>query len=916
MSRIVIKTLSAVAVAAFLMPSPGAAQQGGTWVGARNGQVPSGAIAGGSERGRTLYICRAPYRGGLHPGKLVGRNCNIGWGGKEVTLSTYEVLVRRGGPGPNWAAARNGQVPGGAVRGGGEGGRTLYVCRARYSGGIHPGKLVGRNCNIGWGGKEIALSSYEVAIDPPAVRPQPQASAPPPPRTAARPSPPRARAAVSELTWRRARNGQIPSGAVSGGSERGRALYICRAYYRNGTHPGKIVGRSCNIGWGGKEVQLSSYEAMVAVGGARVSWASARNGRMPDGAVRGGGEGGRTLYICRARYSGGIHPGKVVGGRCNIGWGGKEIALSSYEVAVDPQANRTQFQQPPGTPRAAVAPPPFNPPPRAAQPVSSPAPAAAPGARPAPDGGRSGDRVFEFVNNTGAPVEVVFGQPGGGWQALYELQPGQRVTQSSRDRAVWAFGRNGYFLRQFEIRSDTPREIYVEGQPARQPPASAANAQGGAPPSPDGARPGDRVYEFLNNGQGTVDLVYVHSGGQLQAIASLAPQQRARHYSRPGAVWAFGQSGRIVREHAIQPNEPGPIMVVSRTPPQRPAIAAGARSRPAERQATSPICWKDSYGRGVGTVPQSCAPGKERIGLLCYDKCPRGMKRVGFDCHSTCPSGFSDQGLFCRRAEYGRGVGFAALPSDLWDGDTNRKRCERKHGRGKCEMSGGIAYPKCKPGYKAVGCCLCRPARPNCRSYGMKPGIDLSCAKVVSIGRPVTGVCGRGEQENAGLCYDKCRGGYKGIGPVCWANRCKAPYPVDCGAGCATSTEACVTSIVDQSLSSLDVLANATAVGKVASLGVKAARVARMSRAIKAGLPARGASKIALEASRKGIELQLKSAARSMGVNLGITSGLNLTGIIVDASQDTKFNPAYLDPTGIASLIQAFDQPLCADVMK
>lgn len=64
--------------------------------------------------------------------------------------------------------------------------------------------------------------------------------------------------------------------------------------------------------------------------------------------------------------------------------------------------------------------------------------------------------------------------------------------------------------------------------------------------------------------------------------------------------------------------------------------------------AEAEFCWKDSYGRGVGTIPESCAAGQDRIGLLCYDQCPAGMKRFGFDCHSVCPAGMDSQGLFCR----------------------------------------------------------------------------------------------------------------------------------------------------------------------------------------------------------------------------------------------------------------------------
>ena len=54
------------------------------------------------------------------------------------------------------------------------------------------------------------------------------------------------------------------------------------------------------------------------------------------------------------------------------------------------------------------------------------------------------------------------------------------------------------------------------------------------------------------------------------------------------------------------------------------------------------FCWKDSYGRGVGTVPKKCVSGKDRIGLLCYDKCGKNMKRFGFDCHSVCPKGMDN----------------------------------------------------------------------------------------------------------------------------------------------------------------------------------------------------------------------------------------------------------------------------------
>jgi hypothetical protein len=52
-------------------------------------------------------------------------------------------------------------------------------------------------------------------------------------------------------------------------------------------------------------------------------------------AAVGGREGGTALYICRAATSDGIHPGKVVSGKCNIGWNGKELSLDRYELLVN-----------------------------------------------------------------------------------------------------------------------------------------------------------------------------------------------------------------------------------------------------------------------------------------------------------------------------------------------------------------------------------------------------------------------------------------------------------------------------------------------------------------------------------------------------------------------------------------------------
>ncbi|CAK4647034.1 unnamed protein product [Aphanomyces euteiches] len=88
------------------------------------------------------------------------------------------------------------------------------------------------------------------------------------------------------------------------------------------------------------------------------------------------------------------------------------------------------------------------------------------------------------------------------------------------------------------------------------------------------------------------------------------------------------------------------------------------------------FCWKNSYGRGAGTMPQSCDGNQDHLGLLCYDKCPTNYTRQALDCHQNCPSDFEDQGLFCRKADYGRGAGYPWKFGDGFNLNKARKRCE------------------------------------------------------------------------------------------------------------------------------------------------------------------------------------------------------------------------------------------------
>lgn len=127
-----------------------------------DGMIPETAVIGGSENGHDLLVCRGSYNGAVHPGKLLANKCNIGWGGKEVELTSFDVLVNNGVP-LMWTTY-TGRIPAGAMEAGNENGRILYVGQfTRPDGSVHTGKVFGVNgnyiFNYGYGGLEITEKS-------------------------------------------------------------------------------------------------------------------------------------------------------------------------------------------------------------------------------------------------------------------------------------------------------------------------------------------------------------------------------------------------------------------------------------------------------------------------------------------------------------------------------------------------------------------------------------------------------------------------------------------------------------------------------------------------------------------------------------------------------------------------------------
>ena len=59
------------------------------------------------------------------------------------------------------------------------------------------------------------------------------------------------------------------------------------------------------------------------------------------------------------------------------------------------------------------------------------------------------------------------------------------------------------------------------------------------------------------------------------------------------------------------------------------------------------VCYKKSYGRGVGVPLSTCNNELVRYGALCYPKCESGYTAAGPVCWEDCEKGFDNHGASC-----------------------------------------------------------------------------------------------------------------------------------------------------------------------------------------------------------------------------------------------------------------------------
>jgi hypothetical protein len=357
----------------------------------------------------------------------------------------------------------------------------------------------------------------------------------------------------------------------------------------------------------------------------------------------------------------------------------------------------------------------------------------------------------------------------------------------------------------------------------------------------------------------------------------------------------------------------------------------------AQSQSPNGVCWKDSYGRGVGVIPKECPAGAESVDGLCYSKCRQGYHGAVTMCvQSECPSNYRNDPLHCfkpgpiTRSEYPWKFGDGLSMNDAL------ARCRKDHGQDACEIRNAntMVYSKCPRGYKQapVVTNLCTPSceEEDTGIKGMKD-IGISCEKS-TYDRGVGSIpdCGSDQVKDAGLCYKRCDNGYAGVGPVCWGS-CPEKMPVNCGAMCAESKDACALATTNAvtspfiSAGSIALIAVTAGGAAGATAGIQVAKTAATTSAkVAAKLSAEAAAKASAKAAASAaLKAKLKAAAKAgtkaaaIDAAVGAVMSGGATGGIAAATGQT-WDPveiAYgLDPTGIAEIVRAFNNPICTDI--
>ena len=338
--------------------------------------------------------------------------------------------------------------------------------------------------------------------------------------------------------------------------------------------------------------------------------------------------------------------------------------------------------------------------------------------------------------------------------------------------------------------------------------------------------------------------------------------------------------------------------------------------------AADDFCWRDSFTRAAGTIPSDCEYSQEKQGLLCYPKCPSGYAGQGPVCWQSCPAGMVDNGVGCTKpAPKGRGAGYTWQGSDGISSDGMLARCTASNSQG-CEMWGAIAYPKCEAGYANFGANICTPVCPA----GFTD-MGVSCLKPTQTRATLTANCPAGTNYEDGLCYSPCKTGYYGVGPVCWGT-CPADKPIDCAGGCAAdgslkpgggTNDVCARMITDQVTTVVgfigDAVATVVTAGGYAGIKAGAKQAIKKLEKFVAKETTKEIAKAAITKMAKETGTYLKDQAQAKLEDMIAQAGQNALALSIDPNAETEvpdFEWTDLDPTGLASIVNAYNHPKCA----
>ncbi|PAA78726.1 hypothetical protein BOX15_Mlig020417g2 [Macrostomum lignano] len=140
-----------------------------SWIPARGGQIPNGAI----QVGHGVFVARAQHAGELIPGKasMGHQAAYVSYGGQEHAVSDYEILcdthMQCFGCNYTWERCHGRSVPRGALIGGYSADRQpYYIGRSQINGEMVAGKVFEPHgcAYFPWGGQEHRSNEFEILV--------------------------------------------------------------------------------------------------------------------------------------------------------------------------------------------------------------------------------------------------------------------------------------------------------------------------------------------------------------------------------------------------------------------------------------------------------------------------------------------------------------------------------------------------------------------------------------------------------------------------------------------------------------------------------------------------------------------------------------------------------------------------------